>query len=221
MKLVIISPPESIQDETEIIVDFFENGMQHFHLRKPGFSEEEVDLYLKKLPEKYHTKIVLHSHHHLLDKYDLRGIHFTKKHFQWSSSRMRKLSNFLKPKGEDQTISASFHSLSEVLENIEIYNYLFLSPVFDSISKENYHGGFDLKEVKSLFDQIRNDQTKTAKAEIVSLGGIKPENIHLAFQAGFDGVAAFGSLWTHNDKAEILNMFKKLNHSCLSYAQSN
>ncbi|HET6243864.1 MAG: thiamine phosphate synthase [Bacteroidetes bacterium] len=216
MKLVVISNPEPIKNETEIISSFFDSGMERFHLRKPGYSEAEVDLFLKQLPEHLHSKIVLHSHHKLLEKYDLAGIHFTKKHFQWSASRMKTFSNLLRPKG-NKSISASFHSLSELIENADTYNYLFLSPVFDSISKENYKAGFDLQELKLFLDNYKKDENNSEKSEIFALGGVKSENLNSAHDAGFDGVAIFGTLWIQKEYSDIIRTFEKLNESCLNY----
>ena len=64
---------------------------------------------------------------------------------------------------------------------------MFLSPLFDSISKEGYRSRID---IDSAPERLRGHAGK-----IVALGGISPSNIARCRTAGFDGAAALGALW--------------------------
>ena len=214
MELVVLSAPEDVNDEIDIIKGFFEFGLQRFHLRKPFFSASQTEYIIKQLPEHHYSKIVLHEHHHLADKYKLGGIHFTQKHFKWNASGMRSFSTMIKPK-EGKTISASFHSLSEVSENAGNYNYLFLSPVFDSISKKNYPGSFELTKLKEFFQQYKMSCSTVERAKVIGLGGVKIENISIALDVGFDGVALFGTLWMQKKSEDIMNTFQQFMQNCI------
>jgi thiamine-phosphate pyrophosphorylase len=85
-----------------------------------------------------------------------------------------------------KTISTSFHSTTAIFKSRRKYEYVFLSPVFDSISKQGYKGNFSLEELKSFLKSKKN---------IIALGGINAENIELVKQKGFAGAAVLGSIW--------------------------
>lgn len=43
-----------------------------FHVRKPGADEASVEDYLKRLPRELLERAVLHSHHGLADKFEIK-----------------------------------------------------------------------------------------------------------------------------------------------------
>ena len=77
--IVIISSQKTVANEHETLRLLFENGLLTFHLRKPGYKKNQLKEYLNRVPSKYHNRIVLHSHHDLILKYNLQGIHFNSK----------------------------------------------------------------------------------------------------------------------------------------------
>lgn len=62
MKLIVISPPENIQNETEIVNALFEAGLEIFHVHKPSFSDEEIENYIRGIHPKYRDRVALHAH---------------------------------------------------------------------------------------------------------------------------------------------------------------
>lgn len=63
-------------------------------------------------------------------------------------------------------MSTSYHSLETVLDlPAHSWDYVFLSPVFNSISKKGYQAGFDDADLKSV---------SSSAVPIVALGG-KPK----------------------------------------------
>src|SRR5580693_580545 len=80
MKLIVISSSKTLANETQILTSFFEQGLQTLHLNKPKYSTPKLAKLIRSIPEKYHNRIIIHSHHNLLLKFDLKGVHLTKKH---------------------------------------------------------------------------------------------------------------------------------------------
>jgi thiamine-phosphate pyrophosphorylase len=84
-----------------------------------------------------------------------------------------------------------FHSLEEIEQYSVQYDYAFLSPIFNSISKKGYNSPFDLEVVK---DFLQNRQEK-----IIALGGVDDDKIETVKTTGFDGVALLGAIWESED----------------------
>ena len=173
-KIIVISNPTPIIDESTIIADLFNNGLELFHLRKPFDTIFEIEKLLKNIPEKFHNKIVIHQHYKLLECHNLKGIHIK--------------SNDKNPPTKYNIISTSFHSIAE-LANKNNYQYVFFSPIFNSISKDGYNSKFTLKELKAAYNQ------KIIDSKVIALGGINPDNIRIIKELGFGGVATLGYIW--------------------------
>ena len=169
--------------------DLFQRGLEIFHLRKPGFSLEQVREYLGGIPEAYHGRIILHHHHRLMEDFGLMGIHFTE------SLRIEKSGQIPKIRKQHPRIylSAAFHSFSDINAWGPFFDYVFLSPIFDSISKKNYKAAFDPAELEVFL--------KSTPVKVMALGGVDEENIKAVRNLGFAGAAVLGAVW--NDKDPI------------------
>ena len=92
-----------------------------------------------------------------------------------------------------------FHSL----EALSTYHpgpgqMAFLSPVFDSISKNGYKSKFTDRLNK--FTQIKPELIATIKGKnIVALGGVDTDKLELLRKVGFKGAATLGAIW-HSKK---------------------
>jgi thiamine-phosphate pyrophosphorylase len=94
-----------------------------------------------------------------------------------------------------------FHSLEELDACKENYDYAFLSPVFDSISKVNYQGKYKMDDLKAA---LRNTNKK-----IVALGGIDEDKIDAVKDAGFTGIALLGAVWKSDSPVDKYKLIKK------------
>ena len=200
-KIVVISHPEIIGKETEAIENLFSLGLEYFHLRKPGLNKEKLVNFIQAIPPEHHRRIVLHEHYNLVKKYNLKGIHITEKN---------KNTGFeTEYKGYHQSISV--HDLSELFHLNNNYSYAFLSPVFNSISKQSYKSEFKLNTLKKAFQQNKIQQN------VIALGGVTPENIPELKDLNFQGYAVLGYLWeSFSRTGNLSNMeekFKKLKNS--------
>ena len=87
------------------------------------------------------------------------------------------------------SFSRSCHSLEELKTHKPYFNYLFLSPIFNSISKQGYESAFNHDTLTAAAQQSIIDSC------VVALGGVAVENIPLLKAYGFGGAALLGDVW--------------------------
>lgn len=195
MNIVVISSSRNIPNEVRIVVDLFELGLAYFHIRKPRFSKADMAKYIEEFPGKYRKRLILHSYHKLAGKYNLGGIHFSRKHRERGKFYKLKLL-FFRIQNPHLIITRTFHRLSDLSNDKRNYTYSFLSPVFDSISHSSLSAGFSKRALQVTIPENKHI--------VYALGGIRPENIALLGELGFSGAALLGSIWSEkNDPREI------------------
>lgn len=139
----------------------------YVHIRKPSASILEIEQLLKNINPVFHPRLKLHDHFELIEKYNIGGIHL----------------NFRNPFPYPgvKKISASIHELDEI-DRMNNYEYFFISPIFDSISKPGYNARFDLNEL-----------SKSIKGRnAIALGGVTPNKLPLLKSCSFFGAAMLG-----------------------------
>ena len=180
MELILISSPSEKANEIRSIRRIFEMGLSRFHLRKPDWSLDDIRSFLNELPDECLERTVIHRRHELLRDFPLAGYHM--------SSR-----EDYREKDFEGTLSRSFHSLDELAKCDEQLDYVFLGPIFDSISKQGYQSAFPASTLRAFFTDRRKQRVK--RPRIVALGGMVPDKVRAALSLGFDGVAALGGVW--------------------------
>ncbi|SFQ77651.1 thiamine phosphate synthase [Hymenobacter arizonensis] len=188
MRLVLISPPQAVANETHLASELLDQGLARFHVRKPTWSRAEVTAYLADLPAHHYPRLVLHSHHSLAAELGLGGVHLT------AASRHRGPRPTLQP---GQTLSTSFHTLAEIRQHRRRYDYVFLSPIFDSLSKSDYPAAFTLTEITAALGQLR--RRAGYAPQVLALGGVEAARLPAVQQAGFAGAAVLGAVWQSPD----------------------
>ncbi|MGZ2371181.1 thiamine phosphate synthase [Ancylomarina sp. YFZ004] len=176
---IVITPPEIIQNEVHLWEALFLAGLQRLHVRKPHASVSQLNEMLISLPKKYHSRVILHQHHKLSENFKLGGIHFK------SINQPEEYSI----KDENLSQSRSCHTPRQVLNNYKKYDYIFLSPIFDSISKKGYPSAFYTDEIQTFFQD--NPQVNNC----IALGGISSKNTQECLDLGFAGCAVLGTIW--------------------------
>ena len=189
MKLILISTPNYFVEEDQIITSLFDEGLDCLHMRKPETEPVYAERFLTLLPEKYRKKIVVHDNFYLKNEFDLKGIHLNSR-------------NPMIPGEYNGQVSASCHTLDDVSAQKKLYEYVFLSPIFDSISKKGYRSAFSEELLRKAAKMGVIDK------KVVALGGIDETNIQLAKEIGFGGVAVMGGLWNHFDPVTDYNYQK-------------
>lgn len=207
MKLIVVSNSKIINNEELLLTKLFEMGLETLHLRKPNLSTKKIKELLNKIPKQFHNRIVLHSHHNLARKFNVKGIHITKVHkknkFQtWFNIQMIKIKN------SNVVITTSYNTIGDILdhEHQYKYSYVFLSPIFDSLSSR-FQSGFTEYSLKSAISK--------SKYKIIARGGIDINCIEKANEIGFAGLAFYSSLWKAKEPVQefnkIIEKFQELN----------
>lgn len=108
-----------------------------------------------------------------------------------------------------------FHSLEELkkFRPTSTGQLAFLSPVFDSISKQGYKSNFSDRMHK--FTQLKPELMAAIKGKkIVALGGVDEDKIELLRKVGFAGAAILGAIWENKDP---MKKFLRIKNICNSH----
>jgi len=184
MRLIVISPPEDYPREPRVVGRMLQHSPVLFHLRKPGYSRGKLEDYLGRIPGGLHNRIVVHGHPDLIDRFALKGVHFTEiqRRQDWQTIQS------IRRQRPACSISSSFHRIDDITQAAFVFDYIFLSPIFDSISKQGYTAAFDDGALKRFLSGTGH--------KIVALGGVDGRRIAAAAAMGFWGVAVLGAVWS-------------------------
>lgn len=170
MQKIAITIPTFYRGEGKAITEMLANGSyRRVHIRKPGADNADVERLICEIPENLRERLTVHYHHSVAKATGCGGIHL--------SASCPEV-----PDGWSGLVSRSLHSLEEI--DKELYDYAFLSPIYDSISKKGYHSRFSL-------DQLRGK----VNSRIFALGGVTPDKFAELAEAGFGGAAMLGAAW--------------------------
>lgn len=197
--LILFTSEENQSDEKEQLIHFFEKGLSLLHVRKPGMTEEKLKLWLSNFEEKHLEKMVLHQHHHLTKDFSVKGIHL-KESFR---SKQKNLAEYIQRfHSGGFTVSSSFHDPEKMKNDISAFDYVFLSPVFTSVSKSGYEG--------------RAFNVENLPQKVIALGGMETDKIPKTKELGYKGVAVLGAVWLADDRnktfTEIHNEYRNVYH---------
>lgn len=192
--MIVISNPISVANEINIIHSLFEEGMVLFHVRKPYFGISEMKQFLLEIDHNYRNRLVLHNHHDLAEELAINRIHLSESKRKATSQLPISLP-FIQYRTKGFRLSSSVHTIEDFNTLDDSFDYAFLSPVFSSISKENYTSKTD------LFEEIR--KRENFKTQLVALGGMDSNTTKQTLKNGFDRVALLGTIW--NSKSPIKN----------------
>lgn len=177
MKIIVITSPDFIAGEASLINTLFESGIYRLHIRKPQATTGELKKLIEDIDCRWHNRLSLHDCHELASKYGC-GVHLNAR-------------NPIPPIGFNATLSASCHSVAEVTEKKRQCDYVFMSPIFDSISKQGYAAAYSEEE---LTDASR---LGIIDSRVIALGGVTPERMPYVEGLGFGGAAFLGHVWRH------------------------
>lgn len=188
MKVILLSDFHAIPHEHELLIALFERGLKQFHLRKRTYTREQTQRYLECIPAQYHPHIVIHNHFDLLESYELKGLHFCKKYtvYDYLQAQQLDAASLRKKYGH---ISHSLHSLNDIQTNTFPFDYLFLSPVFDSISNVGYNSKIKIQTIRKFFKEVPDHP------QVIAVSGITDQKVSRVFEAGFSGLALLGYIW--------------------------
>lgn len=192
-KLIAITPETTVKNETESVMKIIDSGFDYVHIRKPGYNRKKLAEYLQAIPEIYYPHIKLNDYFDLAYEFKVAGIHLNRR-------------NGKVPDGFNGKISKSCHSFDE-LSNLEIYEYVFLSPIYDSICKHGYISRFSHSELQEAH------KAGVINSKVIALGGMTVSRIEEIKDYGFVGAAFLGYLFESADSKELNNKLKSIINS--------
>lgn len=176
MRIIAVTTPKVIAQDADIIAALLRRGVDIIHLRKPDSDVNECRALLSRLDAEQRSRIVIHDYPELYDEFSLKGIHLN-----------RNVASL--PDGYTGFKTRSCHSVEELVRYKSGYDYLFLSPIFDSISKLGYGSKFSHDELlKASTEGIIDDR-------VVALGGVTPDRVAYLRDLGFGGIAMCGAIY--------------------------
>ncbi len=191
MKIIAITTPTAMPEDVCLIQSLMDKGIDMLHLRKPDANIDACRKILDALTSEQRSKIIIHDYPELYDNYSLKGIHINK--------NIPSL-----PDDYKGFKTRSCHSFDELAKYKNDYDYLFLSPIFDSISKNGYKSTYtdeDLHKASGL--GIIDDK-------VIALGGVTLDKIEYLRKLHFGGVAMIGGIYNRKvlEKLDHLHAFK-------------
>lgn len=179
MKIIAITVPKMIDEDAYLISNLLKMGIHSIHLRKPEATINECRQLLTKLTDTERAKIIIHDYPELYTEFSLKGIHINK--------NITSL-----PDGYNGFKTRSCHSFEEIERYKNDYDYLFLSPIFDSISKVGYKSAFTKEEL------LKASTSGLIDNKIIALGGITLDMLPYFQELNFGGIAMIGGIYNTN-----------------------
>lgn len=184
MLLIGITEENFFENEAGLIACALENGIDRIHIRKPGAETGRVKALIESIPSGLHSRLVLHDFFSLCQSFTLGGVHLNSR-------------NPEAPEGFACNISRSCHSIGE-LNEARKYGYVFLSPIFDSLSKQGYRAAF----TENILQEAA--ENGLIHPGVIALGGITPERMDTIRSYGFGGAAILGYLWKEKSREGMI-----------------
>lgn len=210
MNILLFTAPGYVEHEHEMVEAMFRLGLSRLHLRKPDWTEAQIDDWLEALDPAWLHRIVLHDYHHLATAQYATDSHSVAHHYPVGGVHLNSRNPELLPELRHKqqagqfTVSRSCHSLSELKEAKQVCDYVTLSPIYDSISKEGYLSHFSTEELRAAAEQGLIDE------QVYALGGIQKACIDELCTLQFGGIAVLGTVWQSPDPVESLRELLRL-----------
>lgn len=206
--LAVITSPVAVPGEADYLEGLLEAGLEKLHIRKPADKKNDRppgdkngdltpgdvrETLLERLAPRWSSRLVLHGGKDAVEL--ARRYKVPQVHGHWHRP-------WLDDGRPGIAVSASLHSWEEVREVPPgALEYVFLSPLFDSISKPGYLAG----------DGLLRRPAGVAPCRLIGLGGIDADTVGEVIKHGWDGAALLGYIWQQPENAvERFRSLKKV-----------
>ncbi len=185
-RLIGITPEENVFCEQRRLANFVLSGqVTYLHIRKPHFTEQQMRIYLSYFKDnRLKERLSLNDYQYLAQEYGIGGIHLNRRcplEDYFTEQYDKKFPNL--------RYSISCHTIQEAEFWKDKVDYCFLSPIFNSISKQGHNSPFLLAELQDAF------RTNRLNNKVCALGGITYNNIGTLEKVGFTSFALLSTLW--------------------------
>mmetsp|Transcript_11192 Transcript_11192/g.33565 ORF Transcript_11192/g.33565 Transcript_11192/m.33565 type:complete len:233 (+) Transcript_11192:154-852(+) len=194
-QVIVITSPGAVVNEADTIHRLFNTGLRCLHVRKPDMTASQLHAYCNRtIPPHARMNVMLHGPAQVAQDLGMKGVHYTE--------RTRPPPPLTRPGGQ-LSVSTAFHDLTQLQQPWGLaLDYAFLSPIYDSISKQGY--GAAAFERNQLQATLANCPTP-----IVALGGITAGRLNDLRICGFAGAAVIGSVWQAADPVEAYEQLQQ------------
>jgi len=173
--IAVLTLPGGFPGEAACLTDLLEAGVGRLHLRKPEMGLPELEELVARLASRWASRLVLHYQPRLALRYGIPQMH--------GPVEMGK--------GTGLKVSTSVHSWEEFAALPAGLEYAFISPLFDSISKQGYLANSGLLTIPEGVLPCRP----------LGLGGVGAGTIGELVRRGWTGAAVLGWIWEERDRA--------------------
>lgn len=182
---IAITPFDLFSQEAACIKAILDEGWDYVHLRHPGASYTDMRNLIEAVPQKYHSRLRLHGHFELTNEFNLGGLHL--------NGRCPAA-----PPNYNGSLSRTCHTLDEAHRYAPGMDFITLSPIFDSVSKEGYTSAFTAADLQ-----------RVPEGKTVALGGITPDTARRLKGTPFIGYAVLGYLFSAKTVEELKERLKQ------------
>ncbi len=167
---IVITSPEFLPEEASYILRLLESEAADFvDIRKPRAPDDAIATLINDIPEVFHHRLRLHDAFSIGHQLGISAYQLNRRHTTAPQNAT--------------SVTRSCHSLNEYSDK---YDYITLSPIFQSISKKDYTSPFNLEKLAIELPGKR----------VIALGGITPAHFSRIADAGFIGAAMLGYVWS-------------------------
>ncbi|HEY4334716.1 MAG TPA: thiamine phosphate synthase [Puia sp.] len=175
--IAVLTLPGTFPGEAECLEELLEAGVERLHLRKPEMGFRELEELVAQLSSRWASRLVLHYQPEMAKRFGVPQIHGPVKMGEGTGLR----------------VSTSVHDWEEFARLPAGLEYAFISPLFDSISKQGYLANPELLAIPGGVLPCRP----------VGLGGIGAGTIGELVRKGWTGAAALGWIWDEPERAVL------------------
>lgn len=156
----------------------------------PAAAVEDAVSTALKISRAHDGRVYVNGHPEIVSRMGAHGLHLPS---GWSVPRAREMVRVNLP------IGVSTHSMEEAVQAYHAgADYITLSPIYKSISKEGYDRVLGLNELGKVVKRIG--------IPVIALGGISPGRAHPCLEAGARGVAVMGAVIQSADPYNVVRM---------------
>jgi thiamine-phosphate pyrophosphorylase len=181
-RFYLFSPEDLSKTQIPILNELMQLPFEALHLKSSFASETIQNEYLSNI--KAHNKLVIHQLPASQLKFPNVKIHLNALTAPFSGSFQ----------------STSAHTLKELEEKQYLNSkYIFLSPIYDSISKKEYESRWTKSHIMEALT--------ISKIPLVALGGIRLDSIETLMNLGIDRFGLLGSVWNEENLIKSAETF--------------
>ncbi len=190
LRIIVITDTPFMRSEADTVSMLLDEGVERVHLRKPGSDESDMRRLIEGIDPRLYPRLTLQDHLPLAAEYGIGGVHLNAR-------------NKSVPDSFGGLVSRSCHTFDE-LSRCTGEDYMFLSPLFDSISKRGYRAAFTAATCRSPRDNLAArggaGRHRTATSAAALRPGIRRSGLFRIYLA--DAVAA-GAAAAHSQNSKL------------------